>query len=156
MYENYVQASSGVYRQVIGIATKTRIVFSVLNLYMYLEFIFILSDAFTIIHERYIDDAFVIIRSEKDKPQIIDLLNKPRNICLALKIDARKAIILDLIVCNGPCFQQKSRLDSKQYLKSTRPLLYFPWVSNYLLQTKTWIVIEEAIRSHCSSSGQTA
>lgn len=152
MYNNYVVANGNIYRQMIGTATGTQVAPPFANLYLYYKFLRILQDPEILLHERYIDDGFILVSSRQHAERIIRLLNAATNLDLTYEISEHKAVFLDLVVYKGMRFELENRLDLRVYFKPTNRLLYLPMISNHPASMKSGIIIGEAIRTLRNSS----
>ena len=154
MYNNYVTSNGQIYRQMNGTATGTQVAPPFANLYLHYKFKTILQDHSVIMHERFIDDGFLLVSTKEDAIRIIKKLNDATNLDLTYEISERKAIFLDLEVYKGERFELEGRLDLRVYFKPTNRLLYLPMVSNHPMSMKLGIVIGEAIRALRNSTSK--
>ena len=152
MYNNYVTANGQIYRQMTGTATGTQVAPPFANLYLHHKFKSFLSDPAILLHERYIDDGFLLVKTREDAVRIVTQLNQATNLNLTYDIDEHKAIFLDLEIYKGPRFKLEGRLDLRTHFKPTNRLLYLPMVSNHPKAMKKGIIIGEAIRTLRNSS----
>ncbi|MEM7375665.1 MAG: reverse transcriptase domain-containing protein, partial [Bacteroidota bacterium] len=74
MYNNYVTTNGQLYRQMEGTATGTQVAPQFANLYLYFKFRSILERPSILLHERFIDDGFVLTSSEVEAETIINQL----------------------------------------------------------------------------------
>lgn len=147
MYNNYVTANGNIYRQMIGTATGTQVAPPFANLYLYFKFQHILLDSSILLHERFIDDGFVLVSNQEEATRIINQLINCTNLNLTYEISDWKAIFLDLVIYKGRRFQSERRLDLRTYFKPTNRLLYLPMASNHPTSMKAGIITGEAIRT---------
>lgn len=154
MFNNYVKTNGNVYRQMIGTATGTQVAPPFANLYLYFKFRNILNDPEVFLHERFIDDGFVLVSTKEHALRIINKLRNATNLNLTFEISNTQAVFLDLVIYKGPRYQRERRLDLKTYFKPTNRLLYLPWASNHPASMKSGIIIGEAIRTLRNSTDQ--
>lgn len=152
MFNNYVTANNGIYRQMIGTATGTQVAPPFANLYLYYKYKNALADKAIFLHERFIDDGFVVVKTENDAKRIVQNINNACSLNITFEIDNRKAIFLDLEIYKGERYKNQSRFDLKTYFKPTNRLLYLPWNSNHPPSMKKGIIVGEAIRTLRNSS----
>lgn len=156
MFNNYVTANGETYRQLIGTATGTQTAPPFANLYLYYKYRHILRDPAIILHERYIDDGFLIVNSRSNAERIIRQLGNTSNLNLTYEVSDQKAIFLDLTIYKGPRFTRERILDLRPFFKPTNRLLFLPWNSNHPPSMKVGIIKGEAIRLLRSSSDRLA
>lgn len=156
MFNNYVSANGNIYRQMIGTATGTQVAPPFANLYLFHKYKHVLSDPAILLHERYIDDGFLIVKSKPDAERIIKRLMGASNLKLTYEIDEQKAVFLDLVIYKGTRFQNEGRLDLKTFFKPTNRLLYLPWTSTHPASMKAGIITGECIRTLRNSTDKNA
>lgn len=154
MYNNYVTTNNKIYRQMIGTATGTQVAPPFANLYLFYKFKDVLNDPEILLHERFIDDGFVLVSTKDHAKRIINMLNTATNLNLTHEIHDDHAVFLDLVIHKGDRFDEEKRLDLKTYFKPTNRLLFLPWISNHPRSMKTGIITGEAIRTLRNSSNK--
>lgn len=156
MYNNYVTANGYIYRQMIGTATGTQVAPPFANLYLYYKFQKSLQNCNNLLHERYLDDGFILVSTQNEALNIITQLNESTSLNLTYEINQTSAIFLDLVIYKGSRFTLENRLDLKPYFKPTNRLLYLPMVSNHPQSMKAGIIKGESIRTLRNSTDKAA
>lgn len=111
MFNNYVSANGRTYRQLVGTATGTQAAPPFANLYLYFKYQQTLRDPSIFLHERYIDDGFLIVHTRSDAERIISQLGRASKLTLTHNISDHEAVFLDLVIHKGPRYHSKGILD---------------------------------------------
>lgn len=126
MDKNYVTHNSEIYMQTNGVATTSPVATTLCNLFLWA----ITKDVITkhgtkiIIQRRYIDEWFVIARSEKDAVAFITFLERKPASSAKLKITWNitdtEAVYLYLLVYKGPRWYPRMNIEVILYIKATK------------------------------------
>lgn len=147
MYKNFVTANGKTYQQKVGTATGTQVAPPFANMYLYYKYKKALENDSIILQERFIDDGFLIVKTEEDAKKIMEDLLLSSNLNLTWNISTKSAIYLDLNIYKAPLYRMEKKLDLKVYFKPTNRLLYLPASSNHPSTIRSGIVRGEAIRT---------
>ena len=146
MFNNYVKYSGKIYHQTTGTATGTQVAPQFANLYLHFLFEKIMNNDAILFNSRYIDDGFMIIKTNQDAQHILNQINNISNLNITYEIHPTSAIYLDLTIYKGLRFKYKNILDVTTYFKPTNKLLYLPYSSCHPDHMKLGIAKGEAIR----------
>lgn len=154
MMFSFVAFNGKVYHQICGTAMGTPVAPQFANLYFYYKFKHILEDDAILFQRRFIDDGFVIIKSQADAMRLRTLMQENSAFEFTFDISEQEAIFLDFHIYKGTRFEHENKLDFRPYFKPTNMFLYLPYKSNHPAHMKLSIIKGEAIRTLRNSTSK--